>query len=103
MSGWVIAMQEVYKAGGTMPVCKMFSPLREIERAREKGMFKRRGRGGSVYAVTLTQRGIDYLEGRITLAVPAGQSSNKGRAPGSCMKPRATWLAALPRANEIRL
>lgn len=50
----------------------------------------------------LTQRGRDYLEGRVDIAITQTIRADGVPWRGK-MVPAATWLQALPRANEIRL
>ena len=103
MSDWLEATREVYKAGGVITPRRMYQPLAAITRARERGLLEPGKMGGRQFAVRITQRGIDLIEGRLTLRVPYVASGRHGRAPGSGKRLVATWLMALPRTNEVRL
>ena len=103
MSDWLEATREVYSAGGQIMTRKMYQPLAAITRARERGLLEPGKVGGREFAVRITQRGIDLIEGRLTLRVPYVPRQGAGRAPGTHRRLVATWLMALPRTNEVRL
>jgi hypothetical protein len=84
MSGWLLAVREVYQAGGVVPAGKLTCALHDINDAR-------RGRHRNL-PVTITPLGVALCEGRVQKV-----DARLGR------RWQATWLAALPRANEVRL
>jgi len=105
MSAWLEAVREVYKAGGRMPVRHMGSGNNALDEARKIHLIEPGKMGGpsnSHYAV-LTQKGRDLMEGRLVAYVPKYRNVNGGRAPGTHRRWAATWLASLPRANEVRI
>ncbi len=95
MSAWLLAAREVYQAGGSVPVAKLTCPLAALYEARRNGVIEKAGGPcGSrrVPPATLTPLGQAVCEGRVQkVDVRLGH------------RWRATWLAALPRANEVRL
>lgn len=103
MSGWLEAVREVYSAGGKTTAGQMVAPLDDIKIARAKGFLMPGLKGKGPHAVEITQRGIDLIEGRVTMRTPRVPSTNGGRAPGTHKRMVATWLMALPRTNEVRL
>jgi hypothetical protein len=103
MSGWLVATREVYAAGGKLAVRKMRASATELTQARQKGLIARGTNGGTAFYAEITQRGIDLLEGRLEYFTPSSAGSMFGRRPGTHRRWRSTWLAALPRANEVRL
>jgi len=103
MSDWLEATREVYNAGGHIMARRMYQPLAAITRARERGLLEPGKIGGRQFAVRITQRGIDLIEGRLTLRVPYVPRQGAGRAPGTHRRLVATWLMALPRTNEVRI
>jgi hypothetical protein len=105
MSGWRVAVREVYAAGGKALPSELYCSLQDIERARAKGAIKPAGGpcGSRIPPVELTRLGRDMCEERAAVAIPYKPSSTGGRAHGSRLQWRAAWLAALPRANEVRV
>lgn len=110
MSAWLLAAREVYETGGSKPVKQMWSPPAALEKARACGLILRgEGRGSAgknrpTPPAALTPMGVDVCEHRLEQYVPfMGHGPTGGRAKGSHRRWRATWLAALPRANEVRL
>jgi hypothetical protein len=94
MSGWLLAVREVYQAGGAVPAGKLTCALHDINDARRWGALEKPGRRGRHrnLPVTITPLGVALCEGRVQKV-----DARLGR------RWQATWLAALPRANEVRL
>ena len=103
MSGWIEATKEVYRAGGKIAVRDMQCPLDDIRYARDKGLISPGNKGAGGHMAELTWLGWQFCEGRAEIYIPSSRGTTGGRAHGSCRKLRATWLAALPRTNEIRI
>ncbi len=106
MSAWLEAAKEVHTAGGVMPVKAMWSMPEAVRQARRYGLLEpASGRGGNMrrHTAVLSKLGRDVIEGRAEFHVPYTPTTNGGRAPGTTLRPRATWLASLPRGNEVRL
>jgi len=113
MSGWVIAVRELYERG-PLPIGQ-FRPQysgriqrdisMDLQRAIRLGLVNSPGRGGRVARpYTLTPAGFAFAEGRLAPVVPPYQAKYRaGRPKGSRVVLRPTWLAALPKANEIKL
>jgi len=107
MSGWRAIVGELYaQGGGPLPSSK-FDVLDSgrpsaLGRAQELGLIRQAGRepkgkgtGMRVHLWVLTQKGRAYVEGRYAL-VPGARANGPARFV-------ATWLAALPPRNAIRL
>ena len=93
MSDWLNAAREVHQAGGRLAVSRMWSAPEALHQARKLGVIEWGHQGGRArHWAVLTPRGRDLVEGRVQKV-----DARRG-APW-----RATWLMALPRANEIRL
>ena len=105
MSAWRALIQEVYLAGGTTTAERLTCSLTDIANARALGVLGRCGhRGPGPHEVRLSALGWALCEGRAEFYVPfTPRQANGGRAPGTHRRVRATWLASLPRANEVRL
>ena len=103
MSDWLEAIRDVYNAGGELMPCKALQPHEAFYRARILGFLEPGGMGGPPKPAKITQRGIDLIEGRVTMRTPFVPSGGKGRAQGTHRRLVATWLMALPRTNEVRL
>lgn len=103
MSGWFLALREVYDAGGKTRSGDMLAKLDDITIARSKGLLMPSKRGFGPHAVEITQRGADLIEGRLALIAPYVPSDTGGRAPNSARRLVATWLMAMPRTNQVRL
>ena len=115
MSGWRVVTKDLYAAGGGPLHPHKFDRCATshgalyagLARAKELGLVENTVSGWGNAANgrwALTQRGIDWCEGRIELVCPKeGPSEKVGRKVGSGMRPVATWLKALPRAGEIQL
>lgn len=103
MSGWLEAVREVYAAGGKTTAGAMVCNLADITIARSKGFLMPGKKGPAPHLVEITPMGAALVENRITLRTPYVPSGCKGRAPGTHRRMVATWLSALPRANEVRL
>ncbi len=106
MSAWLNIVRQVYQAGGRMPVARVYDAPSAITEARRLGLLEPgvRGQGRRPHTLALTQRGVDLMEGRVAPRVlPYSVAFNAGRLPGTGRKWCPTWLAALPRANEVRL
>lgn len=95
MSAWRLVVQELHVAGGSKRVGRMHAPAAALEIARQMGLVARpgvRGRAAWTVPALLTPFGVDFAEGRVQKV-----DNRLGR------RWQATWLAALPRANEVRL
>ena len=103
MSDWLEATREVYAAGGELPQNKATQTYEAYWRARSMGFLQPTQRGGIPQPARITQRGIDLIEGRLTMRTPYVPAVSKGRAPNTHRRLVATWLMALPRTNEVRL
>ena len=103
MSGWLIALREVYDAGGQTTAADMVAKLDDITSARIKGFLTPGHKGAGPHLVQITQRGIDLIEGRLTLRTLYDAKKRNGRPPDSHRRVVCTWLMALPRTNEVRL
>jgi hypothetical protein len=103
MSGWIVAVREVYAAGGRVAIRDLTAPLDDITVARQKGMLEPGIRGPAHHMAVITEAGRALCEGRAELYVPVIKSDTGGRPHGSHRRLRATWLAALPRTNEVRI
>ena len=103
MSDWLEATREVYNAGGELLPRHALQPCEAFTRARHLGFIEPAKLGGKPKPAKITQRGIDLIEGRITMRTPYVPAVNGGRAPGTHRRMVATWLMALPRTNEVRL
>lgn len=103
MSGWLLAMREVYDAGGVTTAARMHSSLADIETARTKGVIARSGAlgGAGPHVVQLSPRGRALCEGKLEFYVPPYTSTTGGRAPGTHRRLRATWLASLPEGVRL--
>lgn len=86
MSGWRIAVRELHElGGGPAPIAALSTDHSAMARAVELGLVYHVGREWK-----LTHRGRAWAEGRLQI-------------DGNPQRARATWLAALPQPNEIRL
>lgn len=103
MSDWLEATREVYAAGGELMPHKATQTHEAYYRARRLGFLAPIERGGTPKPAKITQRGIDLVEGRLTMRTPYVPTNGKGRAPNTHQRMVATWLMALPRTNEVRL
>jgi hypothetical protein len=103
MSAWRIAVQALYdhgpmSAGRVELYLSGRSGSAALRDADYRGMVNTPGRGLRHAGMwTLTQRGIDLCEGRLTLA------PGEPRVPGTrpAFRLVATWLSSLPR--DIRI
>lgn len=105
MSAWKIRLRRLYDAGGGPLQRRAFDPMDTVldDETEPMGPAIRHGlvtsqRVKFVWLWTLTPRGRDWCEGRITLTEEKRGTSGRGK-----MQTVATWLSALPRAGEIRL
>ena len=103
MSGWLLAVREVYEAGGVTTAARMHAPLDEIANARRRGMLEpgERGGGAKPHRVALTPLGRAVCEGKLEFYVPPFTSTTGGRALGTHRRLRATWLASLPEGVRL--
>lgn len=95
MSAWRLLLRELHDAGGSKPVRTLWAPLPALEAARTLGLVARAGgpaASSKAPPARLTPRGWDVAEGRLQKI-----DARLGR------RWQATWLAALPRENEVRL
>lgn len=90
MSAWLLATREVHEAGGRALVREMWSPLKAIQRARDKGLLEPGVRGRADHWAVLTPLGRAVCEGRVSKV-----DARLGRAW------QATWLAALPEGVRL--
>ena len=98
MSAWRIALQELHELGGKAPARK-FGLYHSRFRLRAMGLADfEYSDGETVWA--LTQLGRDVADGRVIRYIAECRKEGHGRGPDAW---RATWLRALPRANEIQL
>ena len=100
MTAWRALIQDLAATGKPAAFRREFDRLpspRDFvpasQRARELGFLVRAESGRWV----LTRLGLDYLSGRCTV-VGRGRAG-KGRVPSVV---RATWLASLPRPEQIK-
>ena len=107
MSAWRILVRRLYdQGGGPLRRCDIDphgselgeAPKEQLDAARRDGLVEAT-RVKVTWTWTLTQRGRDWCEGRVEV-VEARREHQRGRRPKQL---RATWLAALPKAGEIRL
>ena len=113
MSGWVLLVKELHRRGPlrshqfeSLTRGDSLAPVTmHLARAAALGLVAtpgKKGKGRPPY--TLTDLGVEFCEGRMECYVPAmGRGENGGRARGSTTRLRSTWLASLPRANEVRM
>lgn len=107
MSEWILAAREVYEAGGRIRTVKMVSRKEARRLARLQGLLEPTIPSkpvGEDHCTVLTETGRDLFDGRLEFYTPSlGPGKNGGRALGSHRRLRPTWLAALPRANQVQL
>lgn len=108
MSAWRIVVREVYEAGGSMPTRDSTAWTVSVNAAFSKaaylGLLRSPGRGGNgkdPRGWTLTPLGRDYCEGRV-VHIPNVRRKNPTDS-NYIIWFQATWLASLPRGNEVRL
>lgn len=106
MSGWKIRVRKLYEMGGGPLPRSAFDPMDTSLGTKENGAMAPAVAHGLAVAQrrkfqwlwTLTPKGRDWCEGRVTIVEK--RHTGKGRGQHQMV---ATWLHALPRAGEIRL
>lgn len=103
MSAWRMAVRALHDLGGSATARDIWLKARlgggvysGLTQATKLGLVTGPGRGAIATPYTLTQRGIDWAENRLTLA--PGVSTAGGRPP---MRMVCTWLSALPRGIRL--
>lgn len=105
MSGWLLAVREVYAAGGHVRIGRLASPHNDITVARVKGLLEPgvRGRGEDHWA-TLTPLGWAVCKNKLEAYTPYVPAQPQGgRAPahqGVGEDPRPSWLGGQPGAGS---
>lgn len=108
MSAWRIAVQALHALGGTATARDIWVSGRmgggvksALYKAKAMGLVTSPGYCGRDHAGAwvLTQRGVDFCEGRLAFA-PGVPQSTGGRPP---MRLVCTWLSALPRNVRIEV
>jgi hypothetical protein len=103
---WQIVTRALHELGGSATAAQVelriggaFYAARGLESAAKHGLVKCSGKGAAVPWV-LTQKGIDWSEGRLTTAE---QRRYPGRESPQFIGMRfvPTWLSALPRGIRI--
>lgn len=109
MSGWRVVVRQLHEAGRPL---RSFDLLVDnagyaLAHAARLGLVKSPGRwcyrvDTDEYGVwELTPLGVDFAEGRVVRLLR--QRRHRPTDRNFIVRFQATWLAALPRANEVRL
>jgi hypothetical protein len=107
MSAWRITLRELHEAGGAMCSRKMMhGTVAALQYLRYWGLVTGPGRGGwreeQIYR--LTPLGRKVAQGKaVPMSLPRTRERDGSYNHQHDRKFVATWLAALPDANEIRL